>query len=211
MLSRVHGRKEKPRPEGRGEGNAGTVPRGLTLEADADREAEGPRELVARRVYGLAERRGVVPVRSGVPGALDGSGREGVEGGVAGRVLRGLDRRGDGRDCLLVEDVQDLRRGEDLDRAERPEGEVQGEVGPPDVVGPEGVARREVVGVGRRDAQVAGVRDVRPRVDGADGSVWKARVEVLRPGNPNPSSPPDSRVREPEALAERIAGSAFPW
>ena len=84
-----------PRPEGRGERKRGDrVPAGLSLEAEADREAEGPRELVAGGARGRAERGSVVPVvrrRGAARGrrALLGLLGEGVEGREGARCRSG--------------------------------------------------------------------------------------------------------------------------
>jgi hypothetical protein len=72
-------------------------------------------------------------------GAKKGRVEDGERRGA--RVLAGLDRGVHADEVLVVEDAQDLRLDEGLERAEGAEAEVQREVRPEDVVRPEGVAR----------------------------------------------------------------------
>src|SRR2546430_13984129 len=99
--------------------------KGKRLEADSDRESEGPGELIGLRGDRLAEARSERVVDSGATGrALDRRLRERVEGLEGrGRVRAGVGAIEDGEvgvraepapvESLLVEKLQELRPGED--------------------------------------------------------------------------------------------------
>src|SRR5664280_738967 len=205
-----------------------------SLEPGPERDQVRPGNLERRRQAGaggrLAELRVFLPV--GIHGralrgrsplwALDRRRRERIEAdetaGVGGSARAGEDRRADGgrvvdeRHAMSVEEVEDLRHEEDLDRSDLA-GDVDGEVGPGDRVGAIGVAIREVVRHGRRRVQVtvglarrgapeAGA-DVGVRPDGAGRAVGRAGVPGLE-------QPRGDRDRAEPRVVGRVDVDAMP-